>query len=175
MLGKPKSDLHGIRLLALDVDGVLTDGTIIISADGSEAKRFNLHDGHGIRLWHRAGMQTALISGREAGATTARACQLKITYVMQGQTRKLPAFESLLHQSGLQASEVAYVGDDLLDIPVVVRAGLGVAVADAVAELKAKADMITEKGGGAGAVREVIEYILKGTGRWEALMERYEV
>jgi 3-deoxy-D-manno-octulosonate 8-phosphate phosphatase (KDO 8-P phosphatase) len=175
MQGKPKGDLNDIRLLALDVDGVLTDGSIIISADGSEAKRFNLHDGHGIKLWHRAGLQTAFISGREAAATAVRASQLKITYVMQGQTRKLPAFELLLEQSGLQPSQVAYVGDDLLDIPPVVRAGLGVAVADAAAELKERADMITQKGGGAGAVREVIEYILKVTGRWEALMERYEV
>jgi 3-deoxy-D-manno-octulosonate 8-phosphate phosphatase (KDO 8-P phosphatase) len=175
MTGKAKIDLNDIRLLALDVDGVLTDGAIIISADGSEAKRFSLHDGHGIKLWHRAGLQTAFISGREAAATTVRAEQLSIKYVMQGQTRKLPAFEALLEQAGVRASQVAYVGDDLLDIPLVVRAGLGVAVANAVQELKDRADMVTEKGGGAGAVREVIEYILKHTGRWEGLMERYEV
>lgn len=175
MTGKPKSDLNDIRLLVLDVDGVLTDGTVILSADGSEAKRFNLHDGHGIKLWHRAGLQTAFISGREAKATTVRAEQLNITYVMQGQMRKLPAFESLLAQADLEARQAAYVGDDLLDLPVVVRAGLGVAVANAVEELKAQADMVTKHNGGDGAVREVIEYILKSTGRWQALMERYEV
>ncbi|HPD46851.1 MAG TPA: HAD hydrolase family protein [Anaerohalosphaeraceae bacterium] len=175
MTGKPKSDLNDIRLLVLDVDGVLTDGTVILSADGSEAKRFNLHDGHGIKLWHRAGLQTAFISGREAKATTVRAEQLNITYVMQGQMRKLPAFESLLAQADLEARQAAYVGDDLLDLPVVVRAGLGVAVANAVEELKAQADMVTKRNGGDGAVREVIEYILKSTGRWQALMERYEV
>ncbi len=175
MTGKPKGDLREIRLLALDVDGVLTDGTIILSADGSESKRFNLHDGHGIKLWHRAGFKTALISGREAEATGVRARQLSINYVMQGQIQKLPAFESVLEQAGVEPLQVAYVGDDLLDIPLVVRAGLGAAVADAVEELKDRADMITDRGGGAGAVREVIEYILKATGRWEALMERYEV
>ncbi|MBE0534512.1 MAG: HAD hydrolase family protein [Phycisphaerae bacterium] len=175
MIGKAKSDLNDIRLLAMDVDGVLTDGAILLSGDGSESKRFHLHDGHGIRMWRRAGLQTAFISGREAAATTVRAEQLSIDFVMQGQTRKLPAFESLLMQAGLQASQVAYVGDDLLDIPLVVRAGLGVAVADAVQELKDRADMITQKGGGAGAVREIIEYVLKATGRWQALMERYEV
>ena len=175
MTGKPKSDLNDIRLLVLDVDGVLTDGTVILSADGSEAKRFKLHDGHGIKLWHRAGLQTAFISGREAKATTVRAEQLNITYVMQGQMRKLPAFESLLAQADLEARQAAYVGDDLLDLPVVVRAGLGVSVPNPVDDLKAQADMVTKRNGGDGAVREVIEYILKSTGRWQALMERYEV
>ena len=102
MTGKPKSDLNDIRLLVLDVDGVLTDGTVILSADGSEAT-LNLHDGHGIKLWHRAGLQTAFISGREAKATTVRAEQLNITYIMQGQMHKLPAFESLLAQADLEA------------------------------------------------------------------------
>jgi len=175
MDGKTKTNLDDIRLLAMDVDGVLTDGTIILDGNGGESKRFNLHDGHGIKLWHRAGLETALISGRRSAATTARAEQLSIRYVMQGHKKKLPAFESLLRQTQLAPGQVAYIGDDLLDIPLVVRAGLGVAVADAVDELKDRADMITGRGGGAGAVREVIEYILKGTGRWEELMERYLV
>ncbi len=175
MNGKAKVNPGDIKLLAMDVDGVLTDGTIILDGAGGESKRFSLHDGHGIKLWHRAGLETALISGRESAATTARAEQLSIKYVSQGQKKKLPAFESLLAESGLSAGQVAYIGDDLLDVPIVVRAGLGVAVANAVDELKERADMVTNSCGGAGAVREVIEYILKNTGRWDELMERYLV
>ena len=175
MDGKAKTNPCDIKLLVMDVDGVLTDGTIILDGAGGESKRFSLHDGHGIKLWHRAGLETALISGRESAATTARAQQLNIKHVMQGQKKKLPAFERLLGETGFSAGEVAYIGDDLLDLPVVVRAGLGVAVADAVDELKARADMVTSRCGGAGAVREVIEYILKNAGRWDGLMERYLV
>ncbi len=175
MDSKAKINPGDIKLLAMDVDGVLTDGTIILDGAGGESKRFNLHDGHGIKLWHRAGLETALISGRESAATTARAQQLSIKRVMQGQIKKLPAFESLLAETGLSAGQVAYIGDDLLDVPLVVRAGLGVAVANAVDELKERADMVTNSCGGAGAVREVIEYILKNTGRWDKLMERYTV
>ena len=175
MDGKARIKPGDIKLLAMDVDGVLTDGTIILDGAGGESKRFNLHDGHGIKLWHRAGLETALISGRESAATTARAEQLSIKYVSQGQKKKLPAFESLLAETGLSAGQVAYIGDDLLDLPIVVRAGLGVAVANAVDELKERADMVTNSCGGAGAVREVIEYILKNSGRWDELMERYLV
>lgn len=175
MADKEKTDLSDIRMLVLDVDGVLTDGNIIINHDGTESKRFNLHDGHGIKLWHRAGLTTALISGRETDATTERAKQLSIAHVLQGCKQKLPAFESLLSETGLTASQTAYVGDDLMDIPIVRRAGFGVAVANAVDELKRSADMVTDRDGGCGAVREVIEYILKNTGKWSELMQRYTI
>jgi 3-deoxy-D-manno-octulosonate 8-phosphate phosphatase (KDO 8-P phosphatase) len=175
MTENKKINLADIRMLIMDVDGVLTDGTIIIDSAGNESKRFSLLDGHGIKLWHRTGLETALISGRDSVATSTRAEQLSIKRVIQGQKKKLPAFEELLHQTQLSASQVAYVGDDLLDLPLVVRAGLGVAVANAVEELKQRADMITSRPGGAGAVREVIEYILKNTGKWDQLMERYLV
>lgn len=167
-------DFNKIKLLVMDVDGVMTDGTVIINSDGSEGKNFSIVDGHGIKLWHRAGMQTAFISGRASGATTIRAEQLKIGHVLQGCKKKLPAFESLLEEVKLSPDEVACVGDDLLDLPLVRRAAFGVAVANAVEELKAEADYVTVNHGGSGAIREVIEYILKKSGKWDQLMDRYQ-
>ena len=164
-----------IKMLILDIDGVMSDGGIIINGDGTESKRFNAQDGHGVKLWQRAGLETAIISGRVANVTTIRAKQLDIRYVMQGCKEKLPAFESLLEKAGLKASQVVYVGDDTVDIPLVRRAGIGVAVENAVDELKHHADYVTRRSGGYGAVREVVELILKTAGRWEALMERYLV
>jgi 3-deoxy-D-manno-octulosonate 8-phosphate phosphatase (KDO 8-P phosphatase) len=168
-----QSRVANIKLLAMDVDGVLTDGSIILHHDGTESKRFNLLDGHGIRMWHRAGLQTAFISGRTAEVTTQRAKQLQVTYVFQDCHEKLSSFESLLKEAGLEAAEVAYIGDDVMDIPLLKRAGLSVAVANAVDEVKQNAAYITEHPGGAGAVREVVEYILKSTGRWDELMQKY--
>jgi len=168
-------DLSKIKLLVLDVDGVLTDGGIIIHSDGTESKRFNVIDGHRIKMWQRAGGLTAIISGRETSATTIRAQQLDIPHVMQGCLKKLPAFEALLEQTKMSPEEVACVGDDVMDIPLVRRAGLGVAVANAPDELKKHADLVTLRKGGEGAVGEVIEYILKNNNKWDALMERYQV
>jgi len=173
MKDKTQINFSNIKMLITDVDGVLTDGTIIINPDGSESKKFNLLDGHGIKLWHRVGLTTAIISGRASQATTVRAKQLNIGHVLQGCKKKLPAFETLLSQTGLDASNVVYVGDDLLDLPLVKRAGFGVAVSNAVDELKEAADYVTTAGGGCGALREVIEYILKSTGKWDQLMQRY--
>ena len=166
-------DYSNIKLLVLDVDGVLTDGTVLINSDGSEGKNFSVIDGHGIKLWQRAGFSTAIISGRASGATTVRAEQLDISNVVQDATEKLLAYESLLADLEITAQETAYVGDDLLDIPAVKRAGLGVAVLNSVDELKKHADYITKAKGGEGAVREVIELILKKKGKWAELMERY--
>ncbi len=168
-------DLSHIRLLVLDVDGVLTNGTILVHGDGTESKRFHVHDGHGIKMWRRAGGLVALLSGRETPATQHRADQLGIGYVLQGQKRKLPAFEELLKTCGVTADQTACVGDDVVDIPLIRRAGLGVAVANAVPELKRVADLVTRTPGGHGAVREVIEYILRRSGRWAPLMQRYRV
>lgn len=168
-------DFSKIKLLVMDVDGVMTDGTVIINADGSEGKNFSIVDGHGVKLWHRAGFATAIISGRPSGATTVRAKQISIGHVLQGCKKKLPAFEELLEKVSLTADQVAFIGDDLLDLPIVRRAGLGVAVSNAVDELKDAADYITTRKGGDGAVREVIEYILKNNGKWQELMGRYLV
>ena len=175
MTERKKPDLAAIKLMILDVDGVLTDGTITINADGSESKRFSVLDGHGIRMWHRAGLRTAIISGRQTKATSIRAAQLEITHVFQGCHQKLPALEKLLVQTGVSAGEVVYIGDDVLDIPIMRRVGFAVAVANAVDELKGCCHYITSSSGGGGAVREVVEYILKNTGRWNDLMQRYLV
>jgi 3-deoxy-D-manno-octulosonate 8-phosphate phosphatase (KDO 8-P phosphatase) len=170
-----KTDLKLIKLLAMDVDGVLTDGTITIGSDGTEFKTFNLLDGHGIKMWRRAGLKTALISGRESAVTKQRAKEMEIDFVYQPCQKKLEGFEKLLADSKLEPKNIAYIGDDVLDIPLVKRAGFGIAVANAVDELKSCAHYITSRNGGNGAVREVVEYILKNTGQWSALMERYLV
>jgi 3-deoxy-D-manno-octulosonate 8-phosphate phosphatase (KDO 8-P phosphatase) len=166
-------DFAEIKLLALDVDGVLTDGTLIINADGSESKFFNSLDGHGIRMWQRAGLKIALISGRASLPTERRAEQLQIEYVFQECHYKLPVVEQLALQLGLSPANIAYIGDDLTDMPVMRYVGFGAAVANAVDEVKQCADYVTTRPGGSGAVREVIEYILKNSGRWQELMKRY--
>ncbi len=166
-------DLSGIQLLILDVDGVLTDGGIIVHSDGTESKRFSVLDGHRIKMWQRSGGLTAIISGRETAATTIRAEQLGISHIIQGCLEKLPAFEQLLKKVGLTPRQTAYVGDDLMDIPLVRRAGFGAAVANAEDELKQHADFITQRKGGEGAVAEVIEHLLKKKMKWDELMERY--
>lgn len=166
-------DLAKITLLALDVDGVLTDGTLAINGDGSETKFFNSLDGHGIKMWQRAGLKVALISGRASPPTERRAEQLKIEYVFQDCHYKLPVVEQLLDQIGLLPENMAFIGDDLTDMPVMRYAGFAVAVANAVDEVKECADYVTTHSGGRGAVREVIEYILKNSGRWQELMKRY--
>jgi 3-deoxy-D-manno-octulosonate 8-phosphate phosphatase (KDO 8-P phosphatase) len=173
MVEKRKVDLRAIEMLVLDVDGVLTDGRVITHADGSESKCFHVLDGHGIRMWQRAGLKVAWLSGRVSGATTRRAEELQVPYVIQDCHFKLPALRQLLAQVGLPPAAVACMGDDLMDLPLLGYVGFGVAVANAVDEVKARADYITTRPGGAGAVREVIEYILKNSGRWDSLMERY--
>lgn len=167
------ADLAEIKMLALDVDGVLTDGALIINADGSESKFFNSLDGHGIRMWQRAGLKVALISGRASVPTELRAEQLQIEYVFQDCHYKLPVVEQLLDKLGLSPANMAFIGDDLTDMPVMRYVGFGVAVANAVDEVKQCADYVTTRPGGSGAVREVIEYILKNSGRWQELMKRY--
>ena len=156
------------------MDGVLTDGTVIIHADGTESKRFDLVDGHGIRMWQRAGLKVALISGRNSAATVHRARQLDIVHVFQDCHFKQPVLEQLLESLRLTAENVAYVGDDLPDLPIIRWVGYGVAVANAVDEVKSEADYVTTRPGGHGAVREVVEHILKGSGRWQTLTERYQ-
>lgn len=165
--------LEAIELLVLDVDGVLTEGHLIIHNDGTESKCFHTLDGHGIRMWQRAGLDVALISGRYSGPTQRRADELEIRHVIQDCHFKLPALQDLLDKLGLRPEHTAYMGDDLPDVPVIRFVGFGIAVANAVDEVKAHADYVTSRPGGRGAVRETIEYILRNSGRWEPLMERY--
>ena len=171
MTKKTKPNTSQIRLLVLDVDGVLTDGTIVINSDGSESKAFNALDGHGIRMWKRAGMKVAFLSGRQSKPTQHRADQLEIDYCLQDCHDKLAALEKLLEQAGLSPQQVAYIGDDLPDMPPIICAGFGVAVANAPQLVKKHADFITKNTGGNGAVREVIEYILKNNKRIHLLAE----
>lgn len=170
---KGKPNLKAIELLVLDVDGVLTDGRVFIHSDGTESKGFSILDGHGIRMWQRAGLHVALLSGRASEATARRAEELEIAHVIQGAKSKLPVLKELLEKLSLSPAQAAYIGDDVMDLPIVRYVGFGVAVANAVDELKKHADYVTTRQGGDGAVREVIEYILKGSDRWASLMERY--
>ncbi|HSS21023.1 MAG TPA: HAD family hydrolase [Pyrinomonadaceae bacterium] len=162
-----------IKLLLMDCDGVLTDGRIWLTADGGEQKCFNTHDGLGLSLFNRAGLKSGIISGRNSEVVTRRAAELGIEYVRQGDYQKIPAFEQVLKQAGVSEDEVAFVGDDLTDVPIMRRVELAVAVADATGECRAAAHYITSAVGGRGAVREVVELILKSQGRWSDLAEQY--
>lgn len=161
-----KPDLKKIKLLVLDVDGVLTDGTMIVDSDGLETRSFNVLDGYGIKLWQKAGLEIALVSGGGCKAVSHRAIHLGIGHVFLCQTDKLLTLKSLLKVLDISPQEVAFVGDDLPDMPAVKYAGFGVAVRNAISELKECADYVTVHPGGKGAVREVIEYILKNSNRW---------
>jgi 3-deoxy-D-manno-octulosonate 8-phosphate phosphatase (KDO 8-P phosphatase) len=167
-----QEQLAAVRLVILDVDGVLTDGGCFIGG-AEEIKKFNARDGSGIKYLIRSGIEVALLSGRETGATTRLAQELGIAEVHQKALRKWPVVEGLLERRGLQPDHVAYVGDDLVDLPVMARVGVSIAVADAVAEVIQRADAVTTLPGGAGAVREVAEWILKAQGKWEAVLARY--
>lgn len=173
MKEKSQKNLADIELLVLDVDGVLTDGTIVVNADGRESKSFNAQDGHGIRLWRKAGLKVAFLSGRVSEPTTHRAEQLEIDHCLEGCHEKVPALEELLEKMSLSPEKVAYVGDDLMDIPPMRYVGFSVAVANAPDEVKEYADYVTKRSGGKGAVREVVEYILKNNGKWQQVIQRY--
>ena len=162
-----------IKLLLMDCDGVLTDGRIWLMDDGTDQKSFNTHDGLGLALLHRAGLRSGVISGRTSSGLERRAGELEIEFVRQGDPDKVAAFEDILRAAGVGENEVAFVGDDLTDIPVMLRVHLAVAVADAVEEVRGVAHFVTGQEGGRGAVREVIELILKAQGRWSDLVEHY--
>ncbi len=162
-----------IKLLILDCDGVLTDGRIIMLPGSDETKTFDVKDGHGIVMAQRAGLRIAIISGRKSSVVRARAKELGVTHLYEMAWVKTEPYEKLLAEEGLTDEEVCYVGDDVVDIPLLRRAGLGVAVADAVEETKNHSHIVTEREGGRGAVREVIEFILKAQDKWDEAMIRY--
>jgi 3-deoxy-D-manno-octulosonate 8-phosphate phosphatase (KDO 8-P phosphatase) len=162
-----------IKLLILDVDGVLTDGSIILDNEGNELKAFHVRDGHGIKMLTKAGIQVAIITGRYSKVVERRAHELGITEVYQKCYIKSAAYEHLLEKFGVTDKEVAYIGDDIVDISLLKRAGLAVVVADATVETKAAAMFITENSGGRGAVREVSDLILKAKGKWQDLLNEY--
>ena len=162
-----------ITLLLMDCDGVLTDGRIWLFENGEEQKGFHTRDGLGIDLLHRAGLRSGIISGRTSHAVEKRARTLGMSFVVQGHENKVNAFADVLAQAGVANAEVAYIGDDINDIPLIVQAGLGVAVSDAAPETRERAHYVTKASGGFGAVREVIELILKSQGRWDDLIASY--
>jgi 3-deoxy-D-manno-octulosonate 8-phosphate phosphatase (KDO 8-P phosphatase) len=162
-----------IKLLLMDCDGVLTDGRLWLTETGGEQKSFNTHDGLGLSLLHRAGIKSGIISGRNSAAVTRRAAELGVEFVRQGSLDKIAVFEQLLREAELTDNEVAFVGDDLPDIPLMNRVELAVAVADAMPETSAAAHYVTRARGGRGAVREVVELILKSQGCWHDLVEGY--
>lgn len=168
-----KQRCQTIELLLADVDGVMTDGGIILDSQGIETKRFHIRDGMGVRLWHKAGYRFGLITGRSSHMVKMRAAELGIDILRQGIDDKLEALRQILRELGLAARSVCYVGDDLPDLPVVRSVGLGVAVADACDELRAAAHWTTSARGGQGAVRETIELILRHQQRWDDVIQAY--
>jgi 3-deoxy-D-manno-octulosonate 8-phosphate phosphatase (KDO 8-P phosphatase) len=162
-----------IKLLLMDCDGVLTDGRLWLTEDGDEQKSFDTKDGLGLDLLHRAGLRSGIISGRSSKAVARRASELGIEFVRQGDAEKIAAFEEVLRLAGVDDDQVAFIGDDLTDIPLMQRSELSVAVADAVEEARAVAHYVTRAKGGRGAVREVVEIILKSQGRWNDLVDEY--
>lgn len=162
-----------IQLLICDVDGVLTDGGIIIDAHGVETKRFDVKDGQGLKLLQRAGIQVALLTGRTSQVVSHRAEELHITEVIQGAKQKKEAYDVLKERTGYQDKEIAYIGDDVVDIPVLRRVGVAFAVQDAIDEVKAVSHYVASRPGGKGAVREIVQFILQTQKRWDAVMERY--
>jgi 3-deoxy-D-manno-octulosonate 8-phosphate phosphatase (KDO 8-P phosphatase) len=155
-----------IKLLLLDVDGVLTDGRIIIDDRGVETKEFHVRDGQGIALLMRSGIDVGFITGRSSNVVRHRARDLGVTLVYQGVTNKLACYATIKRQRNLTDDQIAYVGDDLIDEPVLSQVGLGISVADGWPELHAVVDYATEARGGKGAVREVAELLLKAQGKW---------
>jgi len=163
-----------IRLLLLDVDGVLTDGRIFFSAKGEAFKAFHVRDGHGIKMAQRAGIEVAFLSGRRSDAAFHRARDLGVTRFYEGLRDKVAVLEELCTALNLNFSEVAAVSDDLVDLPLLARVGLAVAVADAAPEVAAAAHWITSAPGGAGAVREVCDLLLKAQGQWDQVISAWQ-
>ena len=162
-----------IKLLLMDCDGVLTDGRLWLLENGDEHKSFNTKDGLGLALLRRAGLHAGIISGRASTALERRAAELGVEFLHQGNEQKVAAFSDILRAAAVTDDEVAFIGDDLSDIPLMHRSELAIAVADAVEETRAAAHYITKAKGGKGAVREVIEIILRSQGRWNDLVEPY--
>ncbi len=160
-----------VDLLLLDVDGVLTTGSINYTDDGIELKAFHVRDGSGLKLWHLAGKQSAILSGRSSRAVEVRAMELGVGKVIQGASNKVPAYLQILEAAEVAPERVCVVGDDLPDVPLFRRSGLAVAVADACPEARSAAHYVTQAAGGRGAVREVIELVLRCQGHWQRLVQ----
>ena len=169
----------GIKVLLMDVDGVLTDGRLYFlpGPDGKmvESKTFDSQDGIALRWLSWYGIKTGVISGRDSPATLERAQQVSMTWVFQGHIEKIPLFEKVMSEAGVSSDEVAYVGDDLTDVVIMNRVGLSFATGNARPEVKRSAKVVTEAVGGSGAIREVIELLLRSQGKWDEILKKYEV
>ena len=170
-----KDKLVDIRLLLLDVDGVMTDGGIIYDINGVETKVFNVKDGHGIKMLQRHGIEVGIITGRTSPVVDIRAKELGIELVYQGSLKKLESYHDVKQKTGLNDCQIAYVGDDVIDVPVMRRVAFAAAPADALIEARTVAHYVTTCAGGRGAVREVCDLILKGRGLWDEVVTRYEL
>ncbi|MEW5914101.1 MAG: HAD-IIIA family hydrolase [Thermodesulfobacteriota bacterium] len=169
----PRQKAARIKLLVLDIDGVLTDGRVVYDDSGREIKFFDIKDGHGLKLLQRAGYGIVLLSGRKSAANRARAQELGIAALIEDAKIKLPVLEKIMAQLKLQPEEVAYMGDDLIDLPPMRACGLAMAPADAWDPVKQAAHWIASRPGGQGAVREACEFLLKSSGKWDEVTERY--
>jgi 3-deoxy-D-manno-octulosonate 8-phosphate phosphatase (KDO 8-P phosphatase) len=174
MLKKYKDKLKGIKILMLDVDGVMTDGRIIMDSDGREMKNFDVRDGHGLKMIQRYGIEIVILTGRTSQVVEHRARDLGITEVYQGALNKKEVFQQILNKHHIGPEVVAYMGDDIVDIPVLKQVGFSASVADALEIVKQCVDCITVQPGGRGAVREICELILQAQGNWPELAARYE-
>ncbi len=163
----------GVELLCLDVDGVMTDGSIRLDDNAVETKRFHVRDGTGIRIWSRLGYHVALITGRSGRAVQHRAAELGIEHVIQASTDKAASLDAVLAKLSLQAAQAAILGDDLPDLPMLRKAGYPMAVADAVSEVRRVAVFVTTRAGGDGAVREAVEHLLSAKGRWNEAVDLF--
>ena len=163
-----------VEWLLLDVDGVLTDGAIILNDQGVESKHFYVRDGSALALWHKAGKKAAILSGRSAPVVAIRAQELGIAPVIQGRHAKAGAFREFLESCHLEPSQVCYVGDDFLDLPVLRAVGVAACPADALPEVRKSVHFVAPSTGGRGAVRDVIEFLLRGQGIWDELIAPFE-
>ncbi len=166
--------LKKIKMLVLDIDGVMTDGSIIMDSDGREMKNFNVRDGHGLVMIQRYGIQVAILTGRTSAVVDHRARDLKITEVYQGALNKKEIFAQILKKNNLTPDTISYMGDDIVDIPVLKSVGFSVAVADALDLVKKTVDYVTVNKGGQGAVREICEMLLMAQGYWPEVAARYD-
>ena len=162
-----------IKLILMDADGVLTEGKVTYGNGNLELKSFDVKDGAGIELARKAGIKTGIISGRQSGALQRRAKELRIDEVHQKVINKVEVYKQILGRYSLRDEEVAYIGDDILDLPLLLRVGLSAAVADAHPEVKKRVDLVTTSTGGRGAVRELVELILRAQGRWDSILQEF--
>ena len=162
-----------IQMILCDVDGVLTDGSIVFDNQGIESKTFYVRDGLGIRLWQNAGGKFGLLTARSSHIVKVRAAELGVDLIRQGFNDKLPVAKQIVEEHGISPEQVCYVGDDLTDLQLMAFVGLGVAVSDAVAEIRGAAHHITKAAGGGGAVRELVELLLKTQNRWDEVVRQY--